>query len=346
MLDHGWFVGGPEVAQVEEQLAERLGVKHVVSVGTGTDALLLAMRARGIGEGDEVITVSHSFVSTASSIALCGATPVFVDLEPDSMTMDPGLLEDALTERTQAVMPVHINGVPCDMEPIAAFCREHDLTLIEDCAQAFGTLYRGEPVGVTDIGCFSLHPLKVLAACGDGGFLAVNDDADADRLRILRNNGLRDRDHVAAISANSRLDAMQAAIVSVKLRYLDSWIDARRCNAQRYRQALDGLVKLPPQERDSDRFIYSMFVIRHPRRDVLAHKLNENGIGAKIHYPLAIHQQEPFEAYSPKELPITEQVVDEILSLPVGASLSDTQVERVARVTREVAQELMDDSGR
>lgn len=340
VLDHGWFILGEEVTAFEQRIANYLDVPHVVGVGSGTDAIELALRARGIGKGDEVITVSHGWISSASAIHLVGATPVFADVDPETMLMDPDDLEEAVTDRTAAVMPVHLNGFPCELDPIREICQRHDLDLIEDCAQALGTRYKGELVGTDDIGCFSLHPLKVLSACGDAGMITVQDDDDAETLRQLRNNGRESREIFPHISDNSRLDTLQAAILLVKANHLEDWIEQRREHAAAYREALEGVVRLPPDERDDDRAIYTMFVIRHPERDAIQEHLAERGVDAKIHYPYGIHEQEPFEPYADRELPATERVVSEILSLPVYPEMSDAQrdavIEGVIEATEEV----------
>ena len=340
VLDHGRFILGPEVAELERRLAERLDVPAVVGVGNGTDALVLALEIRGIGPGDEVITVSHSFVATGSAIRLVGARPVFVDLDEETMLMDPARLAGALTPRTRAVMPVHLNGQPCDLGPIAAFCREHGLALIEDCAQAFGARHDGEPVGRIDLGCFSLHPLKVLPGYGDGGFVACADPADADALRRRRNLGLIDRDHCGTVSGNSRLDTIQAAMLLVALDRFDDWVDRRRAHAALYRERLAGVVRLPPEEGPGERITYSAFVVRHPRRDALAARLREHGVDAKAHYPLAIHQQPAFADAEPPPLPVTERVVREILSLPAHAALAPEDAGRVADAVRAATAEI------
>lgn len=340
VLEHGWFVLGEEVTRFERRIADYLGVSDVIGVGSGTDAIELALRVRGIGDGDEVITVSHTFVSGVSAIAMTGATPVFVDVDPETMLMDPASLEEALTERTAAVMPVHLNGFSCDLAPIRQLCQTHDLALIEDCAQALGTRYDGEPVGTTDIGCFSLHPLKVLSACGDGGLIAVDDEDDAERLRQLRNNGRQSRDVFPSVSDNSRLDTLQAAILLVKLDHLDDWIARRREHAAAYRDALADHVRLPPVEGAGDRAIYSMFVIRHPRRDRLQERLADRGIETKVHYPFGVHQQDPFSDFPGGDLPATESVVSTILSLPVYPEMTDEQRGFVIEAVRDVTEEL------
>jgi len=329
VLDHGHFILGPEVAELEARLAARLGVPHVIGVANGTDALVLALKARGVGPGDEVLTVSHSFVATASAICLAGARPVFVDVDARSMQIDPDGLDAALTRRTRAVVPVHLNGSPCDLGRVADFCRRHGLALVEDCAQALGVRAAGETVGTRDLGCFSLHPLKALSACGDAGFVAARSADDAARLRRLRNLGLADRDHCAEVSGNHRLDTLQAAILLVKLEHLDAWIAARRRHAAAYRDAFAGRLTLPPEEAEGDFAIYSAFVVRHRRRDRLAELLAARGVDAKAHYPLAIHQQAAFAGFPHRPLPVTEKVVDEILSLPVSAELTEAGRERV-----------------
>ncbi len=321
VLRHGQFILGPEVSELESRLASFMDVGHVIGVNSGTDALVLAMRAHGIGAGDEVVTVSHSFVANASAICMAGAVPVFADIDPETMLMDPACLQELLTPRTMAVLPVHLNGYPCDMKRITAFCEQHELILIEDCAQAIGALCAGRHVGTFGTGCFSLHPLKILSACGDAGFIATSDRALADSLRRLRNIGLRDRDHCDHISGNTRLDTLQAALLLVKMRYMERWISAREAHADAYRQALRGKVTLPP-EHGPHRPVYSAFAIRHPRRDALVEKLQARGVDAKVHYPLAIHQQKAFAQFHEGSLPVTESTVNQIISLPVTPELS------------------------
>lgn len=333
VIDHGQFILGPEVGELERRLAEMVGCRHAVGVASGTDALVLGLRLAGVGPGHEVLTVSHSFVATASAIALVGAEPVFVDVDEATMLMDPDRLEEALTPRTRAVVPVHLNGWPCAMDAIGDFCRRHGLALVEDCAQALGARHRGQPVGSFGIGCFSLHPLKVLSALGDAGFVSLDDDEQAERLRQWRNLGLIDRDHCRWVSGNSRLDTLQAAFLLVKLDELPGWLAARRAHAEAYRRALAGRVTLPPEEGD-DVAVHSCFAVRHPARDRLQAMLAERGVDAKAHYPLAIHQQEAFAARAvagpPRpDLLVTERVVGEILSLPVTPELSAADRERV-----------------
>jgi dTDP-4-amino-4,6-dideoxygalactose transaminase len=320
VLCHGQFINGPEVDDLEQKLARLLGVKHVIGVGSGTAALTLAMRALRIGPGDEVITVAHSYVATATSILLVGAKPVFVDIDPATGLMDPSLLPAARTARTKAVMPVHLGGVACDMDRIQRFCSQHGLHLIEDCAQAIGATYRGRSVGSFGTGCFSLHPLKTLAACGDGGFITTNDGDRAELLRMLRSLGHRDRDHVDFVGENGRLDTLQAAILNVKLAHLKDWIAARRHHGAVYRETLSGHFELTAIT-ESCEPAYSAFVIRHDDRDALIEHLAAHGFEAKIHYPLPIHRQRALESVDSVSLPQTEILVRRIMSLPVSPEL-------------------------
>lgn len=339
VLAHGQFILGPEVAELERRLAERLGVAHVITVGNGTDALVLALRLRGIGPGDEVVVPSHSFVATASAVCLVGATPVFADVDGSSMLMTAATIEAAFTSRVKAVIPVHLNGFACELDSIAQLCERRGVALIEDCAQAIGARYRGRSVGAHEIGCFSLHPLKVLSALGDGGFITVASGADAARLRLMRNIGLRDRDHCELVSGNSRLDTVQAAFLLVKLDHLDTWIAARRAHAAAYTAALADYVQLPPSARHIEP-VWSAFVIRHPRRDALAARLREWGVDVKSHYPLAIHQQAAFAGQNRAPLPMTERVVSEILSLPVTPELNAEDRTRVIDAVIAAVKEL------
>jgi dTDP-4-amino-4,6-dideoxygalactose transaminase len=339
VLDHASFILGPEVELFENRFAALCGAAHAVGVNSGTDALLLALTTLGIGPGDEVITVPNSFVATASCIALAGARPVFVDVGPDYL-MDPEALEAAITPRTRAIMPVHLTGRPADMGRILQVARRHGLAVIEDCAQAVGAAWEGHPVGSQGtIGCFSLHPLKNLNACGDAGVLTTQDAALAERLRRARNLGLRDRNHCQQFSGNSRLDTLQAALLLVKMDYLEEWTSARQANARFYRQALAGLegLELPFPERPQERSVYHLFVVQAEDRDRLQAYLAERGVGTAVHYPVPIHLQ-PAAAYlgwGPGSFPRAERQATRILSLPVYPELSSEQRHYVAACIRE-----------
>jgi dTDP-4-amino-4,6-dideoxygalactose transaminase len=320
VLCHGQFINGPEVSELEQELARRLGVRDVVGVASGTSALTLTMRALGIGPGDEVVTVAHSYVATATSIALVGATPVFIDIDPATGLMDPELLAGAISSRTKAVIPVHLGGIPCLMEPIQELSRAHGLHLIEDCAQAIGATHQGQCVGSFGTGCFSLHPLKTLSACGDAGFITTCDQERAALLRQLRSLGHRDRDHVDVASENARLDTLQAAILLAKLPHLDDWIAARRHHAAAYETALRPFFELTEATEASEP-AFSTFVIRHEDRDELIAHLASQGFDAKVHYPLPIHQQRAFDGMPSPRLPHTEALARRIVSLPVSPEL-------------------------
>lgn len=334
VLGHGQFINGPEVSQLEQALAQRLGVADVVGVASGTSALTLAMRALGIGPGDEVITVAHSYVATATSIVLVGATPVFVDVDPATGLMAPEQLAPAISSRTKAVIPVHLGGVPCLMEPIQELCAAHDLHLIEDCAQAIGSTHRGRSVGSFGTGCFSLHPLKTFSACGDAGFITTNDLERGALLRRLRSLGHRDRDRVDVASENARLDTLQAAILLTKLPHLDDWIATRRHHAAAYATALRPFFELTEVTEASEP-AFSTFVIRHDDRDELIAHLASRGFDAKVHYPLPIHQQRAFEGMPSLRLPYTEALVRRIVSLPVSPELEPSDRDALIEILIE-----------
>lgn len=337
VLGHAQFVLGPEVGVLEAEVAALCGTSEAVAVNSGTDALVLALRVLGVDPGDEVITVPNSFVASASAIGLVGARPVFVDVGED-YNLDPAGLPAALTPRTRAILPVHLTGCPADMDPILSFARAHGLFVVEDCAQAIGARYRGQRVGsLGDLGCFSLHPLKNLNACGDGGLITLNDPDHAAQLRRMRNLGLVSRGVCGAWSGNSRLDEIQAAMVLVKLRYLPLWTFRRRDNAAFYRQALADLseVRLPLELPDREA-VYHTFVIQAERREALAEYLAARGVGSAIHYPVPIHLQPCARTlnYKAGDFPRTEAMADRILSLPIYPELSDEKRVHVADAIR------------
>jgi dTDP-4-amino-4,6-dideoxygalactose transaminase len=324
VLRHGQFILGPEVLQFEAKLAALLKVPHVVAVASGTDALTLALRLRSIGTGDDVLVPSHSFLATAHAVALVGARPVFVDIDPERLVMDPSLLEGALTSRTRAVIPVHLGGHPCDLEAFASVCCEYELELVEDCCQAIGTRYKGRSVGSFGIGAFSLHPLKTLSALGDAGFITVHSQADMDLVRRMRNLGLRDRDYSEFVADHSRLDTVHAAMLLVKLRYLEGYLKARRAHAEAYNSALSSVYRLIPVPEWAEPS-YSAYVVRHPDRDHILAEARRSGIDLKVHYPVPTHRQAPYLDSGPWSLPETDRAVREIMSLPVSPELSVAQ---------------------
>ncbi len=337
LLDSGQFIMGDELTKFEASFAKIAGTTYALGVANGTDSLFLTMRALGIGAGDEVITAPNSFLASASSVALIGATPVFADVR-DNFNLDPARLEKAITKKTKAIIAVHLTGRPADMEEIMAIANRHNIPVIEDAAQAVGASLHGKPVGSFGIaGSFSLHPLKNLSACGDGGVITTNDEALYKKLVVARNHGLKNRDECAFWSYNSRLDTMQAAILNVKLKKLDQWNERRRAIAKKYSDALNGLDMILPIEADGMKSVYHTYIIQYSHRDELKNYLGEKGIDTKIHYPLPIHYQEAASGlgYKKGDFPVTEKQSETILSLPVYPELTDEQVNYVASCIRE-----------
>ena len=331
VLNHGHFILGEEVTEFEKCFAKLCDVPYAVGLNSGTDALILALRVLGIGPGDEVITVANSFISSASCIACVGAKPVFVDVGEDYL-IDPSLIELAITGKTKALLPVHLTGRPANMDAIMAIAKKHHLAVVEDCAQAISAEYRGKKVGTFgDVGCFSLHPLKTLNACGDGGVITVNNKDFYEKILILRNNGLH-KFRCVYWSNNSRLDSIQAAMLLVKLDYLEKWTEEHRQNALAYRKHLKGIpqIQLPAEEKDI-RAVYHTFVIQAERRDELHSFLAEQGIGTKIHYNSPLHLSPVGRALGYKEgsLPVTERQVGKVLSLPVSVPLRKEMIEYI-----------------
>jgi dTDP-4-amino-4,6-dideoxygalactose transaminase len=337
-LAGGQWVAGPEVAELETELAKRLGARECVAVGSGTDALILSLRALGIGPGDEVITAPNSFIATASAIVHVGATPVFADVLPDQ-NIDPERVAAAITPRTRAILPVHLSGRSAHMPELLTLARRHDLRVVEDAAQAIDARLNGQAAGTFgDLGCFSCHPLKNLNAAGDAGFILANDEALAQRLRRLRSNGLVDRETALDWGVVSRLDSLQAAVLLERLPLLDSVTEARRRNAHAYRELLAGIPQVfAPLCRPEEHNVFHTFVIQVERRDELQAFLLERGIGTAIHYKIPIHLQPAARAlgYGPGSFPVAERQAQRILSLPVHQFLSRADVEHVAFNIRE-----------
>lgn len=331
-LDHSKFILGPEVEEFEERFAGLCGTRFAIGVASGTDALLLALRAMDIDHGAEVITPPNSFVATASAIVVAGARPVFVDVCED-LNIDPDAIEAAITPRTRAILPVHLTGRAAAMDRISELAARHGLAVIEDCAQAVLAERDGRRVGsFGQIGCFSLHPLKTLSAAGDAGVLTTDDASLADRLRLLRNIGLATRDDATVWSINSRLDTLQAAMMLAKLPYLDGWTEARRANAAAYRSALGGVAGLiVPVEAPNERPVYHTFVIQAEEREALRAHLERLRVGTAVHYPVPIHLQSVGRSlgYREGDFPVAERQAGRILSLPVHHALTSAQREHV-----------------
>jgi len=339
VLDHGKFILGQEVAEFERRFAKLCGVPYAVGLNSGTDALILALRALDIGPRDEVITVANSFVSSTSCIMYAGAKPVFVDVGEDYL-IDPALIERAITSRTKAILPVHWTGRPADMAAIGAIAQKYRLVVIEDCAQAVAAQYRGGHVGsFGDAGCFSLHPLKTLNACGDGGVLTVQTQSMHEKILALRDNGFNSRRESIYWSNNSRLDTIHAAMLLVKLEYLEGWTQARRANARFYQKHLKGLpqVHLPPADENGMRAVYHTFIIQADQRDELQAFLADKGIGTKVHYATPIHLQPMARdlKYTKGSLPVTEAQAQKILSLPVSQSLQPEMLEYIVNTIKD-----------
>ncbi|HFQ13973.1 MAG TPA: DegT/DnrJ/EryC1/StrS family aminotransferase [Gammaproteobacteria bacterium] len=332
-FDNAHFILGPNVQAFEKEAAEYLGVKHAISCASGTDALHLALLAAGIGAGDEVITTAFTFIATAEAIDYVGAVPVFVDIEPDSFNIDPAKIEAAITDKTTAILPVHLFGQPADMDAIMAIAEKHGLKVIEDCAQSFGAAIGGRMTGAIGIaGCHSFFPSKNLGCYGDGGMITTNDDAVAEQLKMLRNHGSRERYHHDIIGYNSRLDEIQAVILRAKLKRIKSYNEGRRRAAHQYSELLKGKVT-PPHEDGKGEHVYHQYTLLSDQRDAIMQKLQEAQIGCAIYYPIPLHKQKVFaEACAGLSLPVTEDVVNRCLSLPIFPELGEAQVNEIVRV--------------
>lgn len=343
LLSSGQYILGEEVEKFEKSFAALTGAQFAVAVANGTDSLILAFKALEIGPGDEVITAPNSWISSASAIALIGARPVFVDVTPDQ-TLDPKLLKQAITNRTKAILPVHLTGKCADMNPILELAQTKGIPVIEDAAQAVGAKYFGRSSGSMGlVGSFSLHPLKNLNACGDAGVLVTNDGDLASKFRLLRNHGLTDRNTVSQWGYNSRLDALQAAILNFRLLHLDEIILKRRKNANFYQSRLEDLAPQIecPSESEHCWDVYHLFVIQADRRKGLKDFLASKGIQTAIHYPTPIHLQPAARelGYKKGDFPVVERQAERILSIPVHQNLSDEQLEHVVNGIREFYRE-------
>lgn len=336
-IDSGWYILGKQVAAFEQEFAAYIGVEHCVGVANGTDAIVLALRACGVGAGDAVITVSHTAVATVAAIELAGAEPLLVDIDPATFTISPQAVEDAIKEyrgsaKLRAIIAVHLYGHPAEMAAILELARRYDLRVIEDCAQAHGAKLgdrRGGSIG--DIAAFSFYPTKNLGALGDGGAVVTNDGTLAERLRLLREYGWRER-YVSEIAGmNSRLDELQAAVLRVKLKYLDAENDQRQQIARIYAQRLAAISLQLPKVCGDVSHVYHQYVVRTADRDRLKDRLREQGIGALVHYPVPVHQQPAYRNRTNVTLPETERAAREVLSLPMFPQLTDEQVEHVCQ---------------
>jgi dTDP-4-amino-4,6-dideoxygalactose transaminase len=326
------FVLGKEVAAFEEEFAAYSGGRFGIGVNSGTSALHLALLAAGVGPGDEVITVSCTFVATVAAVDYTGARPVFVDVDPDTLNMDVTRIEAAITDRTKAILPVHLHGQPADMDPILEIARRHNLVVIEDAAQAHGAEYKGRRVGsIGDMGCFSFYPGKNLGACGEGGMVVTNNEDYAQRIRMLRDWGQERKYHHTLKGFNYRLEGVQGAMLRVKLRHLDAWTEGRRKNADHYKELLVGSGITIPVEAPYARHVYHVYGIRVPDRDAVQAALQARDIQTGIHYPIPVHLQKAYQefGFGEGDLPVTEKASAELLSLPMFPELEGGQIEDV-----------------
>jgi dTDP-4-amino-4,6-dideoxygalactose transaminase len=332
VVARGDFTLGREVDRFEDEFAAIAGTRHAVGVGSGTDALLLSLKALGIDKGDEVVTTPYTFFATVGAIVTAGARPVFADIRPD-YNIDPARVEAAITPRTKAILPVHWSGKPCDMDPLLEIAAGHGLAVVEDACHAIQATYKGRRAGsLGTIGCFSLHPLKNLNVWGDGGLATTNSDDLAGRLRLLRNHGLVGRDECAVFAYNSRLDTIQAVVARHLLSKLDHITEARRAHAAYYDEALGAIpqVWVPPREAEYGQ-VFHLYIVRCPKRDELQRHLVASGVDAKVHYPIPMHLQPAARelGYRRGDFPICESVATEVLSLPVHEFITREQQDRV-----------------
>jgi dTDP-4-amino-4,6-dideoxygalactose transaminase len=328
VIGSGQYILGKEVSEFENEIAQYLHVNHAIGCGSGTDALMVSMMALGIGQGDEVVTTPFTFAATTETIMLLGAKPIYVDIDPKTFNLDPLKMESAITKNTKAIIPVHLYGQTVDMDPLVAIAKRHNIPIIEDMCQAIGADYKGKKVGsIGTMGCLSFFPSKNLGAFGDAGMVVTNDAALAEKLRMIVVHGSRVRYNHEIIGVNSRLDALQAAMLRVKLRYLDQWIDDRRKAAMLYHRLFAGTGVEIPYEASYGRHVFHQYTIRIKNRDQVAKSLNEKKIPYGIYYPISLHMQKAYHTAGKPQgtFPITEKATDEVLSLPMHTELDDEQ---------------------
>ena len=344
VLDSSQFVLGSEVAAFEQAFAAYCGeVKHCVGVNSGTSALHLALLAAGVGPGDEVISVSFTFVATIAAIDYTGARAVLVDVDPKTATMDPAQIERAITPRTKVILPVHLHGQPADMGPILEIARKHNLVVIEDAAQAHGAEYKGRRCGLLgDLACFSFYPGKNLGAYGEGGAIVTNNDQYAKTMRMMRDWGQETKYHHDVKGFNYRMEGFQGAILGVKLKHLEQWTEARRAHARRYNELLEATGIEGPQEAPDTRHVFHIYAIRIAEREQLQQELQAAGIGTAIHYPIPVHLQKSFAhlGYKAGDFPVSEELANTVLSLPMYPEMTTGQIETVVNSARRSVPQL------
>ena len=338
VLAKGHYILGPQVQAFEKETAAYLGVKHAIGVASGTDALYLALMEQGIKAGDEVITTPFTFIAACEAICYLGAKPVFVDIEANTFNMDMSQVEAAITSKTKAIIPVHLYGLATNLDPVLAICKKHNLLLIEDCAQSFGATYKNQQTGsIGDVGCFSFYPTKTLGAFGDGGMITTNCSERADHLLRLRAHGSKIRYEHTEIGLNSRLDEIQAAVLRVKLKYIDQFNKERQQVAKLYDELLANTSLTIPTGTPGSTHVYHQYTILTDHREAIMQALAKEGIASSIHYPKSIHKQPVFaEAYRHLSFPISEAAASRCLSLPIYPEMTPAQVQQVAQVIREV----------
>jgi len=340
VLSETAFIGGRHVTKFEESFAKFCGVKHCIGVGNGTDALFIALKALGIGAGDEVITVANSFIASSESITQTGARVAFVDINPKTYNIDASKIEEKITSRTKAIIPVHLYGQPADMDPILAIAKKHNLKIVEDCAQAHGAKYKGRTIGsFGDMACFSFYPGKNLGAYGDGGAIVTSDDSLSKKARMFANHGRVDKYDHEMEGINSRLDGLQAAILGVKLTHLDAWSEARRKNAYLYNENLKDTGLVTPKEMPDVKAVYHLYVVRTKKelRQKLQDHLKSKGIATGIHYPIALPNLKAYSylKHTKNDFPEAMKASEEIMSLPMYPELSESQIHFIAQKIKE-----------
>ncbi|GAB4328818.1 MAG: DegT/DnrJ/EryC1/StrS family aminotransferase [Candidatus Zixiibacteriota bacterium] len=335
VLESSAYVLGPFVKEFEENFARFCGTKHCVAVDTGTSALHIALLAAGVGPGDEVITAANTFIATCEAISYTGAKPVLIDIDAATYTIDPNLIEAAITNKTKAIIPVHLYGRPADMDPILAVGKSHGIPVIEDAAQAHGAMYKGRMAGSMGLaGCFSFYPGKNLGAYGEGGAVTTDDDELANRMRMLRDHGSQQKYHHDVIGYNYRLEGIQGAILNVKLKHLPEWTRRRQAHANRYRELLaDANLVLPPPDGEIQS-VYHLFVVQVDDRSRFQEDLRDEGIGTLIHYPIPVHKQKAYAELTWPEFPVTERLAGRIVSLPMFPEMTEEQIVHVANAAK------------
>jgi dTDP-4-amino-4,6-dideoxygalactose transaminase len=340
VLASGRFILGPNVTAFEQEIAAYLGVKHAIGVASGTDALVIALRAAGIQTGDEVIVPAYSFFATAGTVLTAGGVPVFVDVDPQTFLIDVRKIEAAITARTKAIIPVHLYGQPADMDVINAIANKHHLKVIEDNAQAIGAQYKGKKTGALgDLGCLSFFPSKNLGAYGDAGMVVTNDDSLAEKVRMLRTHGWKKKYFPEILGYNSRLDEMQAAILRVKLHHLDAWNQRRGEIAHIYSPRIQQLGLRPPMEAPGRTHVYHLYMVPFPQREKVQAALKAEGIATEVYYPQAMHLAAPCRAlgYTEGQFPVSEQASRELLALPLYPELTDVQIETILQAVAKAS---------